>query len=703
MTRLLTLACLCASLLAAAEPAADPRIVRVYPLGGRQGASVTLEILGEHLSNATTVEFDCRDLIWTETKLASAGKLSGTVSIAPGAALGPHVLRARGLDGDSSSALFNVSQFASLLESEPNNAVSGAQAVPSLPIDIQGRMDGAADIDVYAIDVHAGERWAFDLRAIEYGSALEARMSLEDAGGKRVAFNDDRADFDDNPLIYYTFTRDGRYYVRLDQYRGPRGFNFGKNCAYILRISALPQISYASPPGVRAGAVSRVRLAGTALQSIKQIYLTELRRAEYARMTYPHTMTVHFRPDPPTAKEVARIEGKVVSRKPDSVEAEFHVPRDARPGLWRVWVVGPQGVLDGPIIDLAGNDEQVLDGALVGPAKVNEYRIEGRAGKPLHCFTLAEQLGLPHLDTVLELRDAAGKKLAENDDVVAGQGTLIGNPDSSLFYTPREDGPLFLRVRDRNARTGPSYQYRIKIREERPTFYLITTPENFNVPRGGVAQIKVHLIRDAGFEGEVEIWMEGLPTGIEAPRARFRADQLFEPNADGADMIIPELEFPIRAPEALAGGTYPIRVLGRAVDGRVVEAHTTLLMGPLLDLWNFIRRPDPQVTMTVYEPFAGKISASASSLHLNRGASMTLELKAENIPNSASFQVMNLPEGVTYRLLGREKDQVTIQLEASDKAVLGSAEISAEAVLAGRRAASPVFNLSISAPVSARR
>ena len=520
MARLLTFVCFCSCVLAAAEPAADPKIVRVYPLGGRQGTAVTLEILGEHLSNATTVEFDCRDLIWTGTASASSGKLSGTVSIAPGAALGPHMLRARGLDGDSNSALFNVSQFASLLEAEPNDAMGSAQVVPSLPIDIQGRMDGSADVDVYAVDVRAGERWTFDLRAIEYGSALEARMSLQDAAGKRVAFNDDRADFDDNPFIDYTFSHDGRYYVRLDQYRGPRGFNFSKNCAYILRISALPQIAYSSPPGVRAGAISRIRLSGTALHSVKQIYLTELRRAEYARMTYPYTMPVHFRADPPTDSDVARIPGKVLSRKQDSLDAEFRIPRDARPGLWRLWIAGPQGVLDGPVIDLAASDERVLDGALDGPAKVNEYRIDGHAGKPLHCWTLAEQLGLPHLDSVLELRDAAGKKLAENDDVVAGQGTLIGNPDSSLFYTPREDGPLFLRVRDRNARTGPSYQYRIKIREERPTFHLITTPENFNVPRGGLAQIKVHLIREAGFEGEVEIWMEGLPPGIEKSSAK---------------------------------------------------------------------------------------------------------------------------------------------------------------------------------------
>ena len=89
-------------------------------------------------------------------------------------------------------------------------------------------------------------------------------------------------------------------------------------------------------------------------------------------------------------------------------------------------------------------EEMAINGSLQRPKEEDVYQINAVAGQPLHCWTLAAQLGVPHLDTVLELRDASGKKLAENDDVVAGQGTLIGNPDSSLFYTPTQDGPLTL-------------------------------------------------------------------------------------------------------------------------------------------------------------------------------------------------------------------------------------------------------------------
>ena len=52
-------------------------------------------------------------------------------------------------------------------------------------------------------------------------------------------------------------------------------------------------------------------------------------------------------------------------------------------------------------------------------------------------------------------------------------------------------------------------------------------------------------------------------------REKFRADQLFEPNADGADMIIPEIGFNLQA--AASAGTYPIRILGKAANGTKAE------------------------------------------------------------------------------------------------------------------------------------
>ena len=307
---------------------------------------------------------------------------------------------------------------------------------------------------------------------------------------------------------------------------------------------------------------------------------------------------------------------------------------------------------------------------------------------------------MPFLDSVLTLRDAAGKKLAENDDVVAGQGTLLGNADSSVFYTPKQDGPLFLEVQDRTRRGGPGFEYCLKVANQKPAFQLFTTPENFTVASGGDAELKVHLIREAGFDGKVDVWLEGLPAGVQTSRGQFRADQLFEPNADGADMIIPEIAFRIHVLESIPVGSYTIRVYGAPTDepddtSNRVEAHATIMIGPLLDLWNFIRRPLPAITMTVVQPFSAELLTDVRALRLERGKSATIELKAENVPEDAHFRLVDLPDGVQYRVLAGQGARVTVTLEAGMETKEGTFEISVETDVGSRWASSPLIALSI--------
>ncbi|MBS1824134.1 MAG: hypothetical protein JST93_02320 [Acidobacteria bacterium] len=582
-----------------------PALVRLHPLGGKAGTAVQVEILGSRLETATGVEFDCADLIWKQTIQREAGRLTGIVWIEPGAALGGHMLHVRTAQGPSTSLLFNVGQYPAVVESDH-------RSVPSLPAEIYGRLDGAIDSDLYYFPVKQGERWLFDLRAMEHGSAVEARMILVNHNGERVAFNDDRDHYNENPLIEHTFAEAGIYGVKLDQYRGPRGFTFGKNNGYTLRISALPIIQSIDPLGARRGSQLRLRIDGRAMGSVHRVYLTELRRGEYARMTYPYTMPIHFRPDPPQAAAVSRIEGRILAKTETLIEAAFAIPADAPTGLWRLWTAGPAGVAEGPKLEIGEHPEfaesaiptqlpsaYTINGQLSKPKERDVYRIAGKAGQPIHVWTLSTQLEAPYLDTVLTLRNLEGKKLAEDDDVVAGWGGLLGNPDSSLFYTPNEDGPLLLEVRDRVNRGGPAYSYRLKFDHRRPGFQLFTTPENFTVKAGSTATLKVHLVREAGFQGEVDVWIEGLP-GNPPITAKFRGDHVFEPNADGADMVIPEISFSIAAPPT--SGTHPIRILGKAADGSRAEAHTATMIGPIYQGdWNFYRRPVPAITVTTVE------------------------------------------------------------------------------------------------------
>jgi hypothetical protein len=176
---------------------------------------------------------------------------------------------------------------------------------------------------------------------------------------------------------------------------------------------------------------------------------------------------------------------------------------------------------------------------------------------------------------------------------------------------------------------------------------------------------------------------------------------LFEPNADGADMIIPEITFQIKVPDSVAAGTYPIHVRGVAAseekssDRKVVEAETTMIMGPLLDLWNFVRRPLPNIAMTVCDHFDAILSARARSVTLEAGKTATVELTAAHVPEDAEIQVKDLPAGIRWRNNGRQGDQITLLLEASPQAPAGTYDISAQAKVGGRWAATEPIAISV--------
>ena len=690
----------------------QPWIDRVVPLGARSGSTVTVELHGRFLSNVTGVVFDSMDLRWVETKEAGSGRVAGSIEVSSDAALGPHRLQLLSQDGPSNSRLFNVTQFPAVAETEPNDRLEQAQPIELTPQILDGYMKGRVDIDTYVFEARAGERWTFDVRSMEYGSYLECEMILFDAAGERVAFNDDRSDVDETPFLEHTFADSGRYYLQLDQYRGPQNVNCEQNCGYMLRISQLPLIQAASPLGAPRGATTRMTLVGTALDSIESVRLTRVRGAEYYRMTYPFTMPIAIGPDPQRAADFPSIDGDVVRRSPDRLEAQFAIPSGAPAGLWRLWATGPKGAADGLSIEISdlrefdeANSDQadwrpgsvVINGSLDVEGEEDIYRIEAVASKPLRIRTLASQLGLPYIDTVLELFDSEDNLVAEHDDVMTGQGTVIGNPDSSLAYVPKQDGPLKLVVRDRIGRGGPTFQYRLKIESALPGFQLLAQPENLTVPRGASAKLSVLLIREPGFEDGVEVWVEGLPSGVDVPSGKFRADQYFGPSADGDNIIIPQLIFPIEAPESLKSGVYPFQIYGRAEPGgRVVQAHTSLWIGPAIKR-NDHRRPIPQIAMNVVEPFEARLSTEAKSIRLEPGGLKEIKITAKQIPDDAQLRIANAPKGIDYRVVAREADQIVLTLVAAENAKPGAAKISVEAQVAGRWAATAPIELVISA------
>ncbi len=570
---------------------ASPNIIRVTPLGGQAGTVVEVEVTGKDLAGFQTAWFDTTDLEWIESIETKAESVRGKIRIKANAALGPHRIQARTIQGPTNTRLFNVHEFPGVNEVEPNDRQTSAQPIELKPQVVHGYMKGLADVDRFTFTARKDQRWLFDVQSIERGGFLECSLTLYDESGRELAFNEDQDEYLETPRLSVIFPGSGRYTVKLDQYRGPQGVACSDNCGYAMHLSQLPVVTGIFPLGARPGNKYSVRIHGEALQTVTGAYMQRARGAEHYRLTFPFSIPLDG-----SDKELARIEATTISASGQQAEAAFEIPASARPGLWRLWLKTPNGAAEAMTIEV-DEDRAAVDAVL---GENNSHPVTLEAGKPFHAWTLATQLGLPLIDTVLELWSADGKLLAEHDDLMTGQGTVIGNPDSSLYYTPVKPERARLTVRDRTDRTGPTFAYRLHIENAEPSFQLLAEPEELTIVPGGEATLEALLIKQPGFEKAVDVWIEGLPPGFEATKGRFRADQHFGPSGDGDNVNIPIVPLRIKAPSTISPGDYPIRVRARAAgeSGPIVEGFTTLWIGPD-GKRNDTRRPLPAINIHV--------------------------------------------------------------------------------------------------------
>ena len=620
IARAVTAALVAVGALAAMEDPADPWIDRIEPFGGTKGSSTEVSLVGRNLSVPATLEFDSPHLSWETVSLEDDGSIRGIVRAAPETVPGPYTANLSTPLGRSNSRLFYVDELASTRETEPNSTLPAAQRIRLEAQTLHGSMPEMADVDYFAFEATAGERWTFDLRSIEYGGFLENDLSLLDTEGRRVAFSDDRDEYLETPFLEHVFEESGTHYLKLDQYRGPQRVNCNKNCGYMLRIGDLPVVDAAFPLGARVGSDVAVSLRGRALDELQAAWLAPVRRAEYYRLTFPFTIPVQTE-----ERHSVRLEGRIESRSEREAEVRFEIPAGAWQGLWRLWVRSPGGLSDTVSFEISAMDEPdcgtvvptaggvACNGWLERPEEEQEYRISLSAGQPLVATTLAAQLGLPRIDTVLELFGPDGQLVAEHDDLMTGQGTVIGNPDSMLQYRAERAGTFRLLLRDRIGRGGPDMAYRLRIEEREPGFALLSDPENPNARPGTTERLGVLLIPEPGFVDAVDVWVEGESPGLTATKAAFRADQFFGPSGDGDNVVIPEEFLSVKVSADVPAGDYPLRIMGRAAGGgAAVEALSTLWIGPPRKR-NDVRRPLESVRLTVLNPDEGGVPEPAAA------------------------------------------------------------------------------------------
>jgi hypothetical protein len=190
---------------------AGPSLDGVYPLGGRRGETVTLQLRGQQLS-PTTAKVTIPDDAENVTRLPLSFD-SRTVPIK--------------LEADD---------LPEILEAEPNDAPQQA-AVAAAPVTLNGRIDSPGDRDLWAVEMAKGDKLQFEVHATRLGSPLDSLLVLHSETGDELARNDDASGGQPDSRLVYSAKEDGRVFVEIGDRFEQRG---GAEFAYRLHVTPPP-------------------------------------------------------------------------------------------------------------------------------------------------------------------------------------------------------------------------------------------------------------------------------------------------------------------------------------------------------------------------------------------------------------------------------------------------------------------------------
>jgi ribosomal protein L40E len=192
-----------------------PFVTSIFPLGGRVGEPVKIEMDGWNLEKMT---------LSPPPKDAKPGE---------------YLLAATNGKFASNHVPFALDTLPECLDQEPNDEPSKAQKV-TLPIIVNGRADRPGDWDVFEVEGKAGQTIVAEVYARRLGSPFDSFLKVTRADGKIIALNDDHYDAASglntdhaDSYLMVKLPADGKYFIHL----GDTSRHAGKEYAYRLRIS----------------------------------------------------------------------------------------------------------------------------------------------------------------------------------------------------------------------------------------------------------------------------------------------------------------------------------------------------------------------------------------------------------------------------------------------------------------------------------
>jgi len=551
------------------------------------------------------------------------------IQIAPEAALGDRELRLTTPQGLTDPLRFEVGLLPEVCEQEPNALQEAAATALEVPVVLNGQiMPG--DTDAFRFRAAKGRKLVIAAQARSLVPYLadavpgwfQAVLALYDAQGKEAAFADDYR-FDPDPVLFYETPADGEYLLEIRDaiYRGREDF------VYRIAVTEQPFITQMFPLGGRTGSDAKAAIAGWNLPC-DHVQLD-------AQPGPDHFRQARWRWDAGLSNALAYA----VDTLPEGNETE---PNDAAKKAQRI---APPCTVNGRI-GRSGD--------------VDVFQFAAHAGDEVVAEVYARRLGSP-LDSLLRLTDAAGRVLVWNDDHEDKKvGLLTHHADSYLSARIEQAGTYTLHLSDAQHHGGDEYAYRLRIGPPQPDFALRMVPSSLSVFAGRAAAFTVYVLRQDGFDGDIEVALSDPPAGFALNGGRIPAGR------DGTRMTLTAPRQPLEQPVAL-------QLAGHAQVGQEVVSRPVIPAENMMQAFAYWHLVPSQTLMALV--MSGRRFAPAVELldegpvRIPKGGTAQVQLRAPAGPmlEKLRLELSEPPGGVTLREVNAVTGGLVLVLQADAK------------------------------------
>ncbi len=514
----------------------NTRLFAVFPPGGQAGAAVDLTITnGLELEEINRLLFNHPGIVAAQKMQDVGGKPTPVINqfaitIAGDVPPGNYEVRAVGFFGISNPRTFVVGAKKELNETEPNNTRETAGVI-ELNQTVNGRVNGATDIDWFKFTGKSGQRVLGDCAARRLDSKLDSNVELYDANGKRMSAARNTLVSKD-ALLDVTLPADGEYFVKLHDFV----YGGGEDYPYRLTLTTGPHIDFIVPPAGTPGSNGQYTIYGRNLPGGQ-----------------PSEVVSRGRPLEKLVVSIA-LPGQADMLDPKTVLEPFSAGMDAVPFSINS-PVGPSNAVmvylsgTAPLLEVEPNNVAAQSQKLAVPGEVagqfqsrgdvDAYTFEAKAKDSYWIEVIAHRAGsvadpVVVLDQV-KLNEKGEETLtrmsALDDDPANPLANLFDtvNDDTAVKFVAPTDGVFRVTLRDRygTTRGDASLQYRLIIRKETPDFRVAAiasaltppgqrqaAPSGITLRRGDNFPINVVAFRRDGFAGPITVSAEGLPAGV---------------------------------------------------------------------------------------------------------------------------------------------------------------------------------------------